>query len=40
MVRDGASFLGGPVADGGRGEDDEDVPESKKGWEIRTGCMS
>ena len=34
MVRDGASFLGGPVADSGYAEDDEGVPESKEEWHI------
>ena len=38
MVCDGASFLGGPVADSRCAEDDEDVPESKEGWDTRTGA--
>ena len=40
MVRDCASFLWGPVADSGCAEDDEDVPESKEGWETGTGACS
>ena len=39
MVCDGASSLGGPVADSGCAEDDKDVPESKEVRETGTGAL-
>ena len=38
MVRDGANFWGGPVADSRCAEDDKDMPESEEAWETETSA--